>query len=107
MEQNKITTWWKKVLLIVGVYTVYWLVFYGVVLPISGSYIEKSSDFINFIFVLYIFCIVPILSFIIPYKLSKKINIRSSTLYIINVVYVLFSAYIFFIISTMMYFKIK
>ena len=96
MEQNKITTWWKKVLLIVGIYIIWWSIFYGswfILSNINPNFlILKILDTLSPFFIL---ILGPISSFLIPKYLSKKIDISIKKLKIINLV-VLFGWLIIF-----------
>lgn len=102
--ENKITTWWKKVLLILGVYIGWWLVFYGGIFLIPEHLVGESSDGLGALFLVFIFFIIPALSFFIPYKLSKIISINSKILYTINIVYIPIALYIFYVIVGHLFF---
>lgn len=85
--ENKITTWWKKVLFIFGVYLIWWLVFFGGWFIFPNIYVNSNFFVFKVLDIAYPFLSLvggPIFSFFIPRYLNKKTDIKLKTLKIIN-----------------------
>ena len=64
--------WWGKTIFIVLTYVFYWCIFYGSTLLIPYS--SYNTDFDTILPFIYIFILVPIISFFIPFLIRKIIN---------------------------------
>ncbi|MEI6022729.1 MAG: hypothetical protein WCQ32_02725 [bacterium] len=106
MEQNKITTWWKKSLLITSIYTTWWVIFYGIPVFYFNNSINNLSDTISNSAPVYFFGIIPVLSFLIPYKISKITKIEIKLLYFTHFLYLICSLWLFYVLVGLSSFKI-
>ena len=88
--------WWGKTIFIVLIYLLYWCIFYGSTLLIPNS--NSNTDFNAILPFLYIFIIVPIISFLVPLIILKIFKINKVFLYILHIVLIVFMAISFFII---------
>ena len=88
--------WWGKTIFIVLIYILYWCIFYGSTLLIPNS--NSNTDINAVLPFLYIFIIVPIISFLVPFIILKTIKISKIFLYILHVLLIIFFAVSFFMI---------
>jgi hypothetical protein len=106
MQENKITSWWGKAALIILIYIIWWLVFYGSFFLFSEGSISTSSELIKSILKIWLFGVVPIVSFILPYKFSKVTTVKSTSLYIMHIIYVIFSLVLFYGVVILLFLKV-
>jgi|GEM_PF-1522454 len=99
-----VNTWWGKVVFITLFYFVYWFLFYGVwvFLP-RGWFLEKivESGDLGYVLAFFLFILLPILSFIIPFIIKKTFRINKAFLYSLHVFLILLSIYIFIVLGVM------
>ena len=99
MENRFSRSFLGKTILIASTYILYWLIFYGswFIMP-ERWFLEYDSEIYkiqnNIIFVL-LFVIIPILSFFIPHYISKKIQINKKLLYLLHIILIIFSLWLF------------
>ncbi len=91
-----IDKWWGKTIFIILVYILYWCIFYGSTLLIDNS--NTNTDFNTILPFLYIFIIVPIISFLVPFLILKIFKINKFFLYILHVILITCMAISFFIL---------
>ena len=92
--------WWGKVFFMVLFYFILWMVFYGTwVIIYYFNYSSDGSDFLTFIYGLYIFLLIPFINIKYISKFIKKVfDIKNVTLYILQVFYSLVSIFLFLLI---------
>ncbi len=88
-------TWWGKTLFIACVYVLYWLVFYGSWFLIPSSYFDRNSDLSGLMFIIYIIIFVPLISFSIPYVIRKVFSINAIFTYVLHLILIILSVYLF------------
>lgn len=101
--------WPGKTIFIVLLYGVFWLIFYGCWFLIPQRYFNSNNDLTYFLFLLYIFIIVPFLSFYIPPYILKTFEINKKLLYFIHIFLVIVFLILFLglsIISALSHFSI-
>lgn len=97
--ENKITTWWKKVLLILGVYIGWWLVFYGGIFLLPAKLEQVDSIFVTILFFVLIFLLPLIMAFFFAKKIIKNTNIKPWVMYITTFVVILVGFITFYFIA--------
>ena len=95
--------WWGKTIFIVLIYPIFWCIFYGswFLLP-DEFFLSKnsvSSDYYGYLVAIFLFILVPILSFFIPYIIKKTFKINKVFLYIFHIITIVFSILLFFHIA--------
>ena len=96
MEQNKITTWWGKGLLILCTYG-FWFLFINI---INFSYFRYvKEEWLNTIFILFVWFVIYLLIPLLSIYLTKKIIINKSNIKKLN-------GYFLNIIAIILYFCI-
>ena len=109
---NKIfhtNNWAGKMIFIVLVYIVFWLIFYGCWFLVPQRYFNSNNDLISFLFLFFVFILVPLLSFYIPHLIKKLFLINKIILYSIHVFLMIISLILFVglsIISALSHFSI-
>ncbi|MBP6866472.1 MAG: hypothetical protein KBC12_02945 [Candidatus Pacebacteria bacterium] len=88
-----------RVLAVAGVYILFWCVFYGsqIILPKSWAiYIgQKTGIFMP----IYIFAIVPLISFFIPVYVVRHMKTKPWVTYLMHVILIIVSIAVFFALS--------
>ncbi|MEI6022726.1 MAG: hypothetical protein WCQ32_02710 [bacterium] len=108
MEQNKITTWWKKVLFIGVVYLIWWPICYGSWFLISKNFFNQNADSIIISLIwLTILVIVPVISFYFFYKIIKlKTNIKTLFACLISLSVIISGFLLFLLIGFLFFLRI-
>lgn len=91
--------WWGKTIFILVLYFLYWFIFYGSWVLMPNEWFEKNTDLSGILFLIYIFLIVPSISFFIPPFIKKIFSINKIVLYLIHIFFVLLSIAIFLFIA--------
>jgi len=91
--------WWGRIITIILVYIFYWSIFYGAWLIIPNQHPDNNTDFWSNVFLVYIFIIVPLISFYIPHFIKKLFNINNIFLYCLHIFLIILSAGLFFVIA--------
>lgn len=84
----------KKILKLILIYTVFFFILYGPFVLVSKSYLIRNNISVSSEFLaIYIFIIIPILSFFfIPVRLIKKYNFNKYFVWIFDIVIVYLAA---------------
>jgi hypothetical protein len=97
--------WWGKTIVTVLTYVIYWCVFYGSWLIMPKYWFDKNSDFSGILFLIYLFILVPIISFLIPKFFRKTFKINKIFLYIFHVFMILLSIALFLFLGIIIAFS--
>jgi len=87
--------WWGKTIFIVLVYAVFWCVFYGLLFLIPDEFFE-FYNIPGFVVLIYALFIIPLLSFFLPRFIKRVFYVKNSFLYIIHIIFILVSLFLFF-----------
>ena len=88
--------WWGRVIFIILTYTVFWCVFYGLVLLIPYEFFVGRKG-ISYFILLYSVIIVPLLSFYLISMVRKVFFIKH--FYLLNTLLIILSFILFFYIN--------
>ena len=94
--------WWGKTIFVVLVYPIFWCVFYGIWFLIPNGWFPQSKNFASFFgyfFKIVLLLVVPILSFFIPYIITKIFKINKIFIYFLHIILIILSLILFFILS--------
>ena len=91
--------WWGKIIFIGFVYIIYWLIFYGSWFSIPDRYFDHNTEVTGILFIIYIFIIVPSISFLIPPSVGKVFPIKNSIIYPLHIFLIILSIAIFLAIG--------
>ena len=99
--------WWGKIFLFITFYTIYFTIGYWVWFLIGILEIFNIFILENILPSLYFFIFLPILSFILIFKIRKKFNIKINkvALFFINLVIVLINVSLFVFIGIYLFMK--
>ncbi len=96
MQEKYSNGLWGKIGLITVTYIFYWLVFYGSWFLIPYDFFDQRGIEVNpLLFISIYFLLIPIISFLIPHYLNKKIKIKKMLLYSLHLVLIIFSVLLF------------
>jgi len=84
-----------KIVVIFLTYFLYWCVFYGSWFLIPQTFFYRNNNLSGLLFILYIFIIVPIISFFIPKLLRKIFKINNIFLYSLHLFLIILSVVVF------------
>jgi hypothetical protein len=68
--------WWGKTIFVVLIYALYWCVFYGSWLLIPDQHPDNNTEIGGILFLVYLFVITPLISFLIPHYIKKLFQIN-------------------------------
>lgn len=83
-----IDKWWGKTIFVVLTYVVFWCVFYGSAFLMPDTWFSEASNYSPLYFLLfkiYVFLVVPLISFVIPKLIRKLFKINSIFLYSLHI----------------------
>jgi len=90
---------WGKVIFTSLIYVIFWFVFYGSWLFIPSRFFNRNNNLTGILFLLYIFIIIPFLSFYIPKFIKKMFQMNTKLLYVIHIFLLILSLAVFLIIG--------
>ncbi len=96
MKNRFLDTFFGKAVLIIVIYVLYWLVFYGswFLIPYNFFY-DRNIEINQLLFMGIYIILIPILSFLIPHYIYKKIKINKKLLYFIHMILIILSILLF------------
>lgn len=87
--------WWGKTIFMFLIYIFFWFTFYGSWFLMPSKWFNNNTDISGRLFLIFLFIIVPIISFFIPYFFRRIFKINKIFLYILHVFLILLSIWVF------------